>query len=533
MVALVLKVFLALYLLLIATPTLAQNAPPASIRLTTETPSVYVGDVIIIDIESTGLVAPLDVSALKQNRTYLRESTGTRIAVIQGKVVEIAIRRMEFIPDQEGQLIFGPLSGLDNSKTVRSNTVVISVNPSIDSAWQPGPDELQVKVSYSKLSPMLGEEVVVDIRLQHIYPVLNDDIDLPEFNDFNVLPVFEKRITVTDDDTGWRQQAWRYLIYPKRSGELIIDGVRWSGEMTRSRTQRGRFQLQTNATVLNVGAAPAEHTDWWLAASNVKLSDAWSKDVTSITAGDEVLRTITLSATGVMGSHLPQIEPLASRAISATLINTKRSHQLINNTAIAKAEFTFRMTALSPIPVFLDTVRIRWWDTHSGSMRESVIPARRINVGLPDRADLLKELALRETRWNRLQYQLQGLVAWQPVLILLAAIAMLATAFPYILKMLAAIRLRLQRRQWLTKLYTANKNKNWQRLYQLLKHNQTETDTLQITRNASYQQLHEVLTKALFATPAQEPDTNDMEQLIQQLEFNQAEIKDAVLLSPL
>lgn len=57
--------------------------------------------------------------------------------------------------------------------------------------------------------------------------------------------------------------------------------------------------------------------------------------------------------------------------------------------------------------MFLDTVRIPWWDTELQLAREAIIPARRINVGLPDRANVLSKLALEESGISRLKFQLQ------------------------------------------------------------------------------------------------------------------------------
>ncbi|MFT6306801.1 MAG: hypothetical protein ACJA0Z_001966 [Halioglobus sp.] len=64
------------------------------------------------------------------------------------------------------------------------------------------------------------------------------------------------------------------------------------------------------------------------------------------------------------------------------------------------------MIAQSPIPVFLDTVRVRWFNTLANINKEAIIPARRINVGLPDRADLLVDIALQDNLWDRFTFEM-------------------------------------------------------------------------------------------------------------------------------
>ena len=90
--------------------------------------------------------------------------------------------------------------------------------------------------------------------------------------------------------------------------------------MIRSRTQRGEFSLNETAPDLQVKLSASDDA-WWLPASGVRLDDAWSIDPKELTAGDEVIRTITLSAQDVLANHLPVIEPLPSRAISLSLIH--------------------------------------------------------------------------------------------------------------------------------------------------------------------------------------------------------------------
>jgi len=55
--------------------------------------------------QSTGLFDPIDFSPLLKKATLLRETTGTRISVINGKVVEIALRWMDLQPKSPGLLV--------------------------------------------------------------------------------------------------------------------------------------------------------------------------------------------------------------------------------------------------------------------------------------------------------------------------------------------------------------------------------------------------------------------------------------------
>ncbi len=487
--------FIVLIVLLLGSSALVPQAIAASvtpgITLSSDSETLYFGDTLVIEMEAVGVLDSVDVSVLFRDADLLRETTGTRIAVIEERVVEVKLRRMEFLPRRQGNIVFGPLHGESIAGYVTSNTLSIDVLPATNVQWQPDSDDLQVavtlsdgsmdgsmdagkEVSATAYTAYIGQRIIADIQLRHRHPIADEEITLPDFDGFDVLPEYEQRRTIDmsrgapvtkdvdpslpndtlsesepfvtsntsannaattaespDDNQGWRLISWRYHLFAQRSGQLEIAPVGWRGEAIRSRTQRAQFSQQTKAIRLNVKPALAS-IKWWLPTSDVSLSDSWSKDARELTAGDEVIRTITLDARDVLASHLPDVKPLESRAISSTLIGQSRKQTLIGNHIKATATFTFRLVAQSPIPVFLDTVRVQWYDTSQSELREAIIPARRINVGLPDRADLLAEIALGERWQDKLVLQVRSAASqftyWHVSLALLSlcALALLA-----------------------------------------------------------------------------------------------------------
>jgi hypothetical protein len=444
---------LLVYLCIISYSVNADGKP--SISLHSDTDAVYLGDSIIIEVEAVGIVDDLDISPLFKGADLLRETTGTRIAVIDDGVVEVKLRRMEFLPRKQGRVFFGPLSGESVAGTVSSNTVIINVQPPADTHWVPANDDLQISITLTSegqhqvsstesadrpFSAYIGQRIIADIELKHKHPIAEEELVLPSFKGFDVLTEFEERRTLlnnsNDDanensDERWRLTAWRYHLFAQHSGSQSIEGIQWRGTAIRSRTQRASFDRSVDPRQIDILPAVDGFT-WWLPASRVSLSETWSKDVRELSAGDEFIRTITLEAQDVLSNHLPVIQPLESRAIKSTLIKQQRSQQLTGDHVQAQAVFEYRMVAQSPIPVFLDTVRVLWFDTQTGETREAIIPARRINVGLPERADLLADLALQDTvseQWlHRLRAASERFAFWHVTLAGLSVIFLLILA---------------------------------------------------------------------------------------------------------
>ncbi len=389
---------------LTVTPAVCAQTANASITLSLEDTEVYSGDTVVLQIESTGLLDPIDLSPVKKQASLIRETTGTRIAVIGGKVSEIAIRRMDLLPEKPGLMVIGPLIAGD----VQSNSVHINILEGTRPQWQVADDDLKITVSTTPGTPYVNQQVTLTIELLHRYPINNETVNLPELKGFAKRPVLEARRTFRGDDKEWYSTQWQYLLFPENSGAQQIDPIDWSGTASKSRIEKSPFTRRHKAVVLNVRAKHTADTNWWLPASGLSLQESWSEPVTSLRAGDELLRTITIEAKGVLSGQLPEPSVPESRALSQTLIDSRRSETITGSSITSTAEFIYRVKAQSPIPVFLDTVRMQWWDTTRNSATQSIIPARRINVGLPDRADLLSSIALTETGATGLKHWLQS-----------------------------------------------------------------------------------------------------------------------------
>jgi len=451
------------YVILLCCFTMSTQADSVArwIKISSDATDIYLGGTLILEIESTGLHDPIELDVLEKSGTFVRETVGTRIAVINQKVVEIALRRMEFQPQELGTHIIGPL----RAGEIASNSVFVNVLPAVNHQWQPESDDLQINVTLSNQEPWIHSRLQLDIDLLHRYPLTDEAIELPRLNDFTVRNIYTERRVFTDALQQQRKTSWRYLLFPKTSGASLIGQVAWSGTLIKSRTERAIFERISQPIEINVKPTPLSGNDWWLPATQLKLSESWSQPATSLKAGDEITRTIVLNASGILSGQLPEPQILESRALTQTLINTHRREEIIGNDVHAEAQFIYRVRAQSPIPVFLDTVRIPWWNTHSDSGEEAIIPARRINVGLPERADLLRDLALGTSTAVAFKEWLldQKFLRW-----LLTFTGALALCTWVIFN-----RLRLRNRilhaysRWNTrkKLHDLNTSANWQALY--------------------------------------------------------------------
>lgn len=360
-------------------------APEPYIRIEIDGSRHFLGDTVLVDIEATGLVEPLDFSALEAVGEIGRRTVGTRIAVFGGRVVEIRSIRIELTPRAVGDQTIGPVVAGE----VVSNAVSIEVSDERPSAWKPGSDDIDIAQTVSEARPWLQEELVLDIRVRHRHPVFEEDIALPDLSGLGAVPVFTDRRTIEQADGGWTVIAWRYLLHPEHSGAIEIAPARYAATLARSRAERARVSLQSERIVLDVRPA-AKSGVWWLPARNLSMTDTWSKDPTTLSAGDEVERVITVEAIGVRPEQLPDVAMDETRGLLVTPAGEERTSTIGETGTKARADFRFKIRALSPTAIFVDTIRLVWWDTLANAPRETIVPARRIEIGMPDRERLIE-----------------------------------------------------------------------------------------------------------------------------------------------
>lgn len=436
----------------------------AYINLSLDSAEIFHGDAIVLEIESSGLLDTIDFSPLEAHSTVVRDTGGTRIAVIKGKVVEIAIKRIDLIPDKPGLLVIGPLLAGD----VTSNSVHVKVLNETRPTWQPVTDDLRINTSLTPASPRVHQQALFTIELLHRYPVNNEEITLPDLSGFAKRVLFENRRTFKDEDKEWFRTQWQYLIFPQQSGPQTIGDITWTGTATKSRVERAEFSRTHQPTPLTILPATTDTGAWWLPASSLQLTEHWSSPATELRAGDEVERTIIISAQSVLAGQLPNPVVPESRALQQTLINTSRSEELNNQSMVASAEFTYRVKAQSPIPVFLDTVRIPWWNTAEGELKEAILPARRINVGLPDRADLLSNIALQESGVTRAKHWLQSTNWLRNIIYIAAALALVLMATRFFPEWLGRARRQTEVKKHYRKIRTLADDGDPEALYKFL-----------------------------------------------------------------
>ena len=357
------------------------------IELTLEPETIYQNDSFVLNIESSGVPVPVDPGDLPF-ATPIRETTGTRFLVRGGSVLPVDLRRMAFQSTGTGKFDIGPIE-IDG---VRSNGVTLNIAAPNQEEFTVDKGNVELEVQISHLAPYVHQQVVMDVVLYHRHRLIDLDIQPPVVENAQIKTVMEaRRPPPHPDRPEWDRVLWRYLVFPGKDGRLSISPIQVSGTLVTLTQQRDAFSLQEGPWSLDVrGSAVSD--EWWLPASRVVADESWSIDLANLNAGDEFERIITVTANGARAEQIPDLNMYDMVGFLITRFPPRRETHFGDNGVTGMAIFRFRLQSISPTPVFLDTIKLPWWDINKDQSEMEILPARRIHVGLPDRDALLQTL---------------------------------------------------------------------------------------------------------------------------------------------
>ncbi len=180
-----------------------------------------------------------------------------------------------------------------------------------------------------------------------------------------------------------------YVIFPQRSGELVIPDIVFRGELTdgssnfvfRNPNMRPVTAFAEGYTI-QVKERPSEFpaNSTWLPASDIQISETWNRDITRLNPGDSVERTITIVANGLDGAALP---PLGRPDIDRMNVYPEQpviERRVVDGNIVGTRIEKYVLVATSAGSVVIPEVNLPWWDVKNNELRSSVIPASLIQV---------------------------------------------------------------------------------------------------------------------------------------------------------
>jgi hypothetical protein len=244
-------------------------------------------------------------------------------------------------------------------------------------------------------SPTLQSQVIYTVRLYFRTPM--QDAALLDPHTDNVLTYRIGNGSVYDtvhQGTPYRVLVQRYGLFPQVSGSIVINSARFIGH---SIWDGAPVRIDGPSLTLHVQPIPNKLSKTeWLPANKISLQEVWSPSPPVFHPGGPITRVITLQATAVPETRLPNLPNSSfvspTQNIKVYFDPPQSSMDSSQNEVVSKRVWKITYLPVTPNTSSTTTIftvpkiDIPWWNNQTKRVENVGLPSRNIsNVTLPSR----------------------------------------------------------------------------------------------------------------------------------------------------
>ncbi|MCG9789132.1 BatD family protein [Vibrio mediterranei] len=330
----------------------------------------------------------VDFSSLSKDFYLGRPNFSSSVNILNGTRTDSSIWTVAIAPQRIGKLT---IPSFDVNGVATSP---ITLNVTIDEQTPTTKDMVEVRTQLSKSELYPKESAILDTRIiVKVDPRLlqNPNLTSPEALGLDIEAVGEpKQYQAVLDGMEVMIIDQSYRVTAVKSGSFTIKAPTLTGGVLYGNNRSGTTKiltLDTNSPTvdLKVDPIPEGYTGSWLPTSKLSLSQTWKLDdgknvaskSVSITSGDSLTRTITLTATGLTSAQLPNISvgnPDAFRVYSEK--PSFKSNDDGSVTMITKQVLIAQHGGDFTLPA----VTINWWDSVNKKPAQTELEGLNVSV---------------------------------------------------------------------------------------------------------------------------------------------------------
>ncbi len=324
-----------------------------------------------------------ELKPLEQDFRIQGQQRSQQLSFVNGKSESFTEWNIGLLPRRTGTLTIPSLSFKGES----TQPIIIEVLPPSAAALEQASNDFFFEVEVTpKTSPLVQSQLLYKEKLY--YASNHNDANLSEFvvNNARVQPLEGvKNYTTVINGRRFGVYERNFAIFPETTGELVIPAQQFQASVPNAYDRWSRGQVINTLSKpisLNVKAIPANYpaNAAWLPASQLTLSETFSKDPSQWQAGEAVTRTISMQALGIPGNQLPDVLLPTIEHLRYYPDQAVHDEHVGDSGIIGHTEQSVAIVASSGGEFTLPEVRIPWWNTQTNTLEYAVLPAHKIKV---------------------------------------------------------------------------------------------------------------------------------------------------------
>ncbi len=333
---------------------------------------------------------PMDISAFGNNFEVISTRSSSRLQTVNNRVQAWTEYTLVLFPRRLGEQEI-PSIMVDEQPT---DPFPINVLAADDASGASSHPDLRMETSINTTELYVQEQLLFTIRLYYTISGIRNpnftelDLDNAVVQMLGPPSQYEQLI----DGVRYGVYEMNYVIFPQRSGDLVIPDIVFQGQVTDGSS---RFVFRNThvepvtafaaGTEVRVRERPSDYPsyDTWLPSRSVTISERFSDNIDRIAPGDTVEREVTLQAFGLDGPALPPLPSLDPENANVYPERPDIRRSVVDGNVVGERRESWSIVATDTGTITLPEVRIPWWNTDTESLEYAVLPARTLAVTGP------------------------------------------------------------------------------------------------------------------------------------------------------
>lgn len=338
------------------------------------------GDTVILTVRYAANVfsdSP-NFRPLTQDFRIVNQQRKSSFQFINGKSENWTVWTLSLSPKRKGKLQIPPLK-FEGEVTKPIWIEVAEMSQRIQNQQDDVFFDTQVDVSKAYVQG----QILYTEKLFFAVPLDNGQLNELAVDEAVVTPLGEiKQYNTRVNGRNFNVYERQYAIFPQTSGEMVIPGPRYTGEISNGPWRPGRpISLGHPPKKINVLPKPNSYPNApWIPAKNLSVNANWQGSPQKITVGDPITLTINVEAEGLSSAQIPAvaIPELNGFKYYPDQAQTQDKHTASGLTSSRKQSVA--VVATHPGQFQLPEIRIPWWNTKTNRTEYATIAAQTLNV---------------------------------------------------------------------------------------------------------------------------------------------------------
>ncbi len=366
------------------------------------------GESFQLYLRQDGNGAQPDISVLNDDFLITAQRKSFKSTFINGKAQTFSENVLTLIPQKTGKVVLPSIrAGKEKTSPITLTVVAggqaLPDDPAERRRVQAVQPNVFIRSAINDKTPYVGQQIPLTVRLYSFTrtPLLDGTVVPRKADGITAEQWGEaKRSQEVVNDRAYDVLEYRFLLFAQKSGKIRLSPVQFQGTISdpdagRDETDdffnmggglfsglfnQKNISVQSDPILLNVRPAATGTDGYWLPATDVAVSEDLTPSQQSIALGEAVTRTVTVAASGVLNSQIPDPEFAGGSEYKQYPGKTDSKNLFDQNGVIGVKTRQIVFMPTTSGKIVLPSMEIPWFNVKTGKREKAFLPSRTITV---------------------------------------------------------------------------------------------------------------------------------------------------------